>query len=991
MLGQSTTSCVPCGLHQPVRNNYFDGKPLFGRDFTDEQDYVIGHRRMHNSYLHGSGTVRGLKLIEHPAEACRREYVVCEPGLALDCCGQEIVVPERALVRVREMIDADGDLQTALDGRRHLFIEIERRDAGTEPAPVILPGHGSTGPTEFGRVAEGFRFRLSARAPQETTPVEVPVRPVIDWVHSFTYDGATPKAVSINGGESLVQIAMDDPTATNTYAYDLATGDLHAVLAGPDQASDTASIREARLVLVAGAGFHTDPDTEGEGGGGGETATVNGVGVWQAGTMQTRPRPVGIIPTQGTRPRLAVSPASGTLYVLDIVDGGVSRLHSYSSASLTSWLPSPTAPAGTPPNGQPPAPVQSMNFVDHGFGGETDAAGRGAAMMEITRDGRFLVLVSPDGEAHERLYLISTASFASGGLTAEEARPAGFSRPTSERLEAVRWSYDDAYLHVLTRRPAGGGGGGGGDAMILSRFALVDSRTDLERVGSGVTLRGRGLDLALAPTETRAYLLLTDPDGKTRFTAVDLDVVRATTSDDAPTEVGLSPETIRFDGRGRAVTLTPNGDRLYVAVADDEDEGATDDGHAPPDRGLVAVLDIREEDCTLAFDALIDGHGGCGDHGGGCAGCGGRGACAGHGGDGGPPDGPRSVVLGHIAGYVYRPNDDGPRIRDPGLAESGDLVLDNLTYRPIVPSAAVLKDVIECIVAQGVAEGPPGPRGESGHDGAPGADGQDGQDGRSVTEITVALGAPSSAPSAETSPNATGLTLALTIPAAAPGADGLGIDDATVTYVPGLADPTVAVVERSGQRILDIGLPEPRPSRPNKGISIVGTSWLHDERHPKAPNLPAFADLLAGQGLAVAFAEPVLWRSFRREGGVGPTMVAELQLPLLTNGLVHWVNLSKLSVHPITAIEMTDGLITSWKVLDEPDDAGETLGFALIGEMHVDARFDPDLAFRVVLYADFVVNADGRAVDGNHIGGLLPTGPNGPGDTFRGWFRVSPG
>jgi hypothetical protein len=160
-----------------MRNSYFDGKFLVSRDFSDEQDYHRGHRQTHNALLHGTGTVCGLKLIQHPSPNCRRQFVVVEPGLALDCCGQEVIVPERALVRVREMIEADPTLQAALDGASDLLIAIERCDTGAEPVPVILPGCAGEGGTEYGRIAEGYRFGLQARRPGQMAGTELPINP----------------------------------------------------------------------------------------------------------------------------------------------------------------------------------------------------------------------------------------------------------------------------------------------------------------------------------------------------------------------------------------------------------------------------------------------------------------------------------------------------------------------------------------------------------------------------------------------------------------------------------------------------------------------------------------------------------------------------------------------------------------------------------------------------------------------------------------------
>lgn len=82
--------CVECDIPQLARNNYFTGKLLVERDFTDEQRYLMGKQRRHNQRLHGWGTVCGLKVKPHPT--CPDRYVIIEPGTAIDCCGREILV-----------------------------------------------------------------------------------------------------------------------------------------------------------------------------------------------------------------------------------------------------------------------------------------------------------------------------------------------------------------------------------------------------------------------------------------------------------------------------------------------------------------------------------------------------------------------------------------------------------------------------------------------------------------------------------------------------------------------------------------------------------------------------------------------------------------------------------------------------------------------------------------------------------------------------------
>src|SRR3954469_8176089 len=87
-----STACVECDIPQLARNNYFTGKLLVERDFTDEQRYFMGKDRRHNQRLHGWGVVCGLKVKPHPNQACADRYVLIEPGYAIDCCGREIVV-----------------------------------------------------------------------------------------------------------------------------------------------------------------------------------------------------------------------------------------------------------------------------------------------------------------------------------------------------------------------------------------------------------------------------------------------------------------------------------------------------------------------------------------------------------------------------------------------------------------------------------------------------------------------------------------------------------------------------------------------------------------------------------------------------------------------------------------------------------------------------------------------------------------------------------
>jgi hypothetical protein len=70
------------------RNNTFSAGVLTAEEFQRDQHYFLEKLRRHNRSLHGFGVVYGLKAKRQGTQ------IVVEPGLALDCGGNEIVVAE---------------------------------------------------------------------------------------------------------------------------------------------------------------------------------------------------------------------------------------------------------------------------------------------------------------------------------------------------------------------------------------------------------------------------------------------------------------------------------------------------------------------------------------------------------------------------------------------------------------------------------------------------------------------------------------------------------------------------------------------------------------------------------------------------------------------------------------------------------------------------------------------------------------------------------
>jgi hypothetical protein len=73
------------------RPNFFAGQLLTDEDLRAGLMYVMEKNRLHNRHFMGDGVVCGLEVRHHPCPDDQRKVIV-NPGLALDCCGNDIVV-----------------------------------------------------------------------------------------------------------------------------------------------------------------------------------------------------------------------------------------------------------------------------------------------------------------------------------------------------------------------------------------------------------------------------------------------------------------------------------------------------------------------------------------------------------------------------------------------------------------------------------------------------------------------------------------------------------------------------------------------------------------------------------------------------------------------------------------------------------------------------------------------------------------------------------
>jgi hypothetical protein len=126
--------CEDCRPHPLARNNYFTGKLMCERDFTDEQWFFREKIRLHHQRLHGTGVVCGLAIRQHPNANCQDRLVLLEPGSAIDCCGHDILVTET------EVFDfaAVPAVQAITDGKPHVLeFCLVWRECPTEEVPIL--------------------------------------------------------------------------------------------------------------------------------------------------------------------------------------------------------------------------------------------------------------------------------------------------------------------------------------------------------------------------------------------------------------------------------------------------------------------------------------------------------------------------------------------------------------------------------------------------------------------------------------------------------------------------------------------------------------------------------------------------------------------------------------------------------------------------------------------------------------------------------------
>ncbi len=180
MKGNKKESCGICKVPFE-RNNYYYGKLMTVRDFFTEQCYFNEKRWLINRTINGWGIVCGFEVQKVPLDPndLKKGYdinkILITPGLAIDCCGREIVMCEEQIIDLNSEVDdcckeekkntSTGDQQKSDDKKKNteLIICLEYYECKTEPVnlPPIACDQKEKG--EFNRIRDSFKILVKSK------------------------------------------------------------------------------------------------------------------------------------------------------------------------------------------------------------------------------------------------------------------------------------------------------------------------------------------------------------------------------------------------------------------------------------------------------------------------------------------------------------------------------------------------------------------------------------------------------------------------------------------------------------------------------------------------------------------------------------------------------------------------------------------------------------------------------------------------------------
>lgn len=544
--------CISCDLPTQERLHYFTGQFLTQRDFQDEQNYFIGKHRQHNRYLHGYGTVCGLKVVQHPNPDCRDRFVILEPGFALDCCGREILVKEQIYIDVIKYFAAQNiDLNSIKpEDANHLLFSLCYSECKTEFVPAL---YAECGCDEMGsdanRIYEGFEVQLQLVKELPKLPHSEPVGVSLNWTNTLNLAQASRLALD---GKHLYVLTAANPS--QILVYEAENSVLIRSIDVGVRGVDLAVSPEGKYLYIIRDKTAAD-------------ATDNYfLQVLNVENLSVPPPTVNILPLGNALidlnnpPQVLVAAADGKVYTLDP-----------QAKKVIVWKTSINTP-GVDPN-LPVGDANSPKYAEIDTGNEPRA-------IALSPDGIWLFVA--DSITNEvKAFKIETLNQPPASRIIQT-----IALGESPRLLAV--AGDSSRLYVVTF-PATGN-------KKVRAFGIQETPSLFPEISTsgGIDF---GSEEPVAMTASRSgrwlYLLLKDssPTPKGIIKVVDVGQL-ATNSSHA-----VSP-SIPVVTNPQDILLDPEKGRLYAAG-----RGAA----TPPPYGGVSILEVTEEQCSENVWRAVDG------------------------------------------------------------------------------------------------------------------------------------------------------------------------------------------------------------------------------------------------------------------------------------------------------------------------------------------------------------------------------------------------
>jgi hypothetical protein len=187
--GSCGGACSLCQNDGYSRPKFFAGQLLTEDDLQQLSDYVVAKNRLHARHLFGAGVVCGLDVTCYP---CGGGNVTVNPGYALDCCGNDIVLVCPQELDINQMV-------RELQRKQHGGIDCGDPCAGTQPPP---PSPAGPSVSTAGQPVGG--------APTYQPPTEPPI-PVSPYHKYCLYVNYCEQA-----SDPVSPYATDDPCGSQT-------------------------------------------------------------------------------------------------------------------------------------------------------------------------------------------------------------------------------------------------------------------------------------------------------------------------------------------------------------------------------------------------------------------------------------------------------------------------------------------------------------------------------------------------------------------------------------------------------------------------------------------------------------------------------------------------------------------------------------------------------------------------------------------------------